>query len=244
MLICLVGDPNDLSGVYLRWRAEQRGNAVLTLPENTIGESWTFQLDRDGHGRIDVEGRSIDLQDIGGVIVRLNLKPELPRLIDLAAEEANVCTVERRHSLHWLLDTVPFPVCNRPHAGRANAAKAYQMGMLKRAGFRIPRWIATNQADAVDAFGTTCLRGMIYKSCSGLRSHVRRVDDTLRALLVEGSAPILIQDYIPGHDVRVHVVGERTFPVAVISDAIDYRFDEADTQYRVIELPAVLAQMW
>jgi hypothetical protein len=61
MLICLVGDPNDLSGVYLRWRAEQRGNAVLTLPENTIGESWTFQLDRDGHGRIDVEGRSIDL---------------------------------------------------------------------------------------------------------------------------------------------------------------------------------------
>jgi glutathione synthase/RimK-type ligase-like ATP-grasp enzyme len=84
---------------------------------------------------------------------------------------------------------------------------------------------------------------MIYKSCSGLRSHVRRVDDTLRARLVEGSAPILIQDYIPGHDVRVHVVGERTFPVAVISDAIDYRFDEADTQYRVIELPAVLAQM-
>ena len=242
MPICLVGDPDDLSGAYLRWRAEQRGIEFLTLPEDRLGETWSWQSDADGLGRIDMGTRSIRFDEIDGAIVRLNPKPALPTGVRLPDAETSVFIVERRHGLHWLLDTAPFPVCNRPQAGRSNASKPFQMGILARAGFQVPRWLVTNRAEAVHRFVAASATGAIYKSCSGLRSHVRRADSALEADLSDGTVPVLVQEYIPGNDVRVHVVADRTFPVEVASDAVDYRFDEADTTYTPIDLPGRLAR--
>jgi glutathione synthase/RimK-type ligase-like ATP-grasp enzyme len=242
MPICLVGDPDDLSGAYLRWRAERRGLEVLTLPEDLLGETWSFGLDADGLGRITVNERSIAFDHVDGAIVRLNPKPALPSDVELTDAEMSVFIVERRHGLHWLLDTAPFPVCNRPKGGRSNGSKPYHMGILALAGFQVPRWLVTNQAAAVNRFVAASPDGAIYKACSGLRSHVRRVDAALEDDLAKGTAPVLVQDYIPGNDVRVHVVADRVFPVEVISDAVDYRFDEADAAYSAIDLPERLTE--
>jgi hypothetical protein len=241
MSILLVGDPDDLSAAYLRWRAEQRGLEVLTLPEATLGEAWTLRLDVNGLGSVTVGGRDIDFGEIQGAVVRLNPKPSLPPSLELTDTEASVFIVERRHSLHWFLDTAPFQVCNRPRAGRSNASKPYQMEILEKAGFQVPRWLVTNQADAVSQFVADSPDGAIFKAISGLRSHVRQVDDGLLSDLSSGTVPVLVQDYVQGNDVRVHVVADGVFSVEVISDAIDYRFDEAETTYAVTELPEELA---
>jgi glutathione synthase/RimK-type ligase-like ATP-grasp enzyme len=38
------------------------------------------------------------------------------------------------------------------------------------------------------------------------------------------SLPTQFQNYVPGTDVRVHVVGDEVFATEVISDALDYRY--------------------
>jgi glutathione synthase/RimK-type ligase-like ATP-grasp enzyme len=242
MQLCLIGDPDDLTGTYLRWRAQQRGIAIVVLPENRLGESWTFNLSAPTAGYFEIEGSRLPFADVDGAIVRLNPKPELPENVALSAEEANVFTVERRHTLHWLLDTAPFPVCNSPRAGRSNASKPYQMQQLARAGFRVPEWIVTNQSDVVRRFADRVAHGLIYKACSGLRSHVRRVDEEFHRCLREGSAPVVVQEYIVGTEARIHVVGRQTFCVGIESEAVDYRFDGGEPQYCSFDAPAEIQQ--
>ena len=46
------------------------------------------------------------------------------------------------------------------------------------------------------------------------------------------------QAYVPGRDVRIHVVGDRVFACEISSSAVDYRYPEdAEVGLRAIELP-------
>ena len=66
---------------------------------------------------------------------------------------------------------------------------------------------------------------VIYKSISGIRSvvsslgpeHLERLDDL-------AWCPTMLQEYVPGRDFRVHVVGAETFACEIICDAYDYRY--------------------
>jgi glutathione synthase/RimK-type ligase-like ATP-grasp enzyme len=66
---------------------------------------------------------------------------------------------------------------------------------------------------------------VIYKSISGVRSIVsrltaeqaRRFDDLVWC-------PTQFQQYIPGHDYRVHVVGHEVFACEIVCTADDYRY--------------------
>jgi len=43
--ICIVGDIEDLTCVYIAWLAERRGVKVLKLSENVFGVGWGFDFD-------------------------------------------------------------------------------------------------------------------------------------------------------------------------------------------------------
>ena len=145
--------------------------------------------------------------------------------------------IERRNAIAAFLDAAPFPVVNRPSAGRENGSKPLQMLQLAVHGLTVPAWIVTNEPDAARAFLTRCPKGAVYKASSGLRSRVRRVDEELLGRLGRGTPPLVIQDYVPGNDVRLHLVGDRAFAARVLSDTVDYRWDERDTQYRAEAVP-------
>jgi glutathione synthase/RimK-type ligase-like ATP-grasp enzyme len=66
---------------------------------------------------------------------------------------------------------------------------------------------------------------LIYKSVSGTRSIVNTLEDTsLERLECVANAPTQFQEYIPGCDIRVHVVGTEVFGTEVRSEARDYRY--------------------
>jgi glutathione synthase/RimK-type ligase-like ATP-grasp enzyme len=96
--------------------------------------------------------------------------------------------------------------------------------------------VATNDVDAAKTFCAQH-RDAIYKSCSGLRSRVRRVDEALMQRLADGTTPVILQEYIPGRDVRVHVVGKEAFATEITSRGIDYRFETEDNAYRAATAP-------
>jgi hypothetical protein len=241
MTIALLGDPDDLAIAYVSWLADRRGLEWLLLPEATLGVDWSFALDGEtGRDELRYGTRSLALSALSGIFVRLNPDPPLPPGLALEGLAHTVFTHERREGLHLLLQSVPCPVVNRPSGGRANASKPLQMAELSAAGLTVPRWVVTNRRELGTAFAAGCPRGVIYKATSGLRSRVQLVDDDLRLRFDAGTSPTVLQEYIPGRDVRIHTVGDRAFATEMVSSGIDYRF-ESTTQYRPATVDQVLA---
>jgi glutathione synthase/RimK-type ligase-like ATP-grasp enzyme len=120
--------------------------------------------------------------------------------------------------------SMPGVVVNRPAAGRSNASKPYQLGLIADAGFRVPDTLITTDPIAARAFLRQHGR-LIYKSLSGIRSIVATLDASDDARLDNVSTgPVQLQAYVNGLDVRVHVVAERWFACSVRSEAADYRY--------------------
>ena len=56
--------------------------------------------------------------------------------------------------------------------------------------------------------------------------------------------PTQFQAFVPGQNVRVHVIGREIFATAIDSDAVDYRYagrDDEDVSMTAMELPQVVA---
>lgn len=115
-------------------------------------------------------------------------------------------------------------VVNRPASMAANCSKPFQLALIAKHGFAVPDTLVTTDADEVRAFWVYHER-LIYKSVSGLRSIVSQLGaDHVERLGDVANGPTQFQQYVPGVDVRVHVVGSTVFATEATSDADDYRY--------------------
>lgn len=116
-------------------------------------------------------------------------------------------------------------VVNRPAAARSNASKPAQSLAIVDAGFDVPETLVTTSPETAAAFRARNGR-VIVKSTSGRRSIVRMLspDESLEAVR---ACPTMFQEYVPGVEVRVHVVGGRVFAHRIVSDDVDYRYGKA-----------------
>ena len=173
MIICIAGDTTDLSSVYLGWAARRAGHRVVLLDEEKLGDDWSFAFEDglDG-GVVEHAGTRIPFSELAGVSARFDPEPAIPSGLDLDPLSVERFRAERRAGLHQLRERVPCPVANRPSAGRANGSKPLQMAMLERAGFRVPRWIVSNDAARARAFLAELDGPAVYKR--GVRPAVTR----------------------------------------------------------------------
>ena len=116
--------------------------------------------------------------------------------------------------------------------------------MIHAQGFRVPETLVTTDAAKVEAFWERHGE-IIYKSMSGVRSIVSRLTPEHRARFGDlAHSPVQFQQWIRGHDVRVHVAGEEVFACNIGSSAIDYRYPrngEEAPQIAACCLPGELA---
>jgi glutathione synthase/RimK-type ligase-like ATP-grasp enzyme len=117
------------------------------------------------------------------------------------------------------------------------------MRLLEDAGFLVPPWVVSNDSRAISEFAERCEEGVVCKSCSGLRSRVSRLDAAMLRRLDEGTTPVVAQASVPGHDVRVHTVGDGAFATEILSHGIDYRFDTGPRAYRATSVPAPIEDL-
>jgi glutathione synthase/RimK-type ligase-like ATP-grasp enzyme len=211
---------------------------MVRLALERQGRQYTF-LDQQR-----VENTSLDLEigaTVGGHLVTpefaVNLR-EVCAIYLRPYDSRRMRAVERaapnnpllRHALNledsllsWV-EVTPSLVLNRPSAMASNNSKPYQSKFIQASGFCVPDTLVTTDVEATIAFWEQH-RDIIYKSVSGVRSIVSRLKDSHRARLPDiANCPTQFQEYIPGNDWRVHVVGEDAFACEVISDADDYRY--------------------
>ena len=242
MILCLIGDLQDLNLVYIGWVAEKMGFRVIKLSEEKFGLEWNYFFDDKDTwgGEIRFHNEIIKFSNIKGVYVRFSPEPKCLMDSKISQDEKDVLILERRCAIQYLLNSFQCVVINKPSAGRSNGSKPFQMSLLSKAGFKVPKWIVTNKLEHLNNFQKNCPNGVIYKSCSGLRSHVREVDSDIVDLLKTGTSPVIFQEFIMGSDVRIHTIGEFSFGTEVISDGIDYRFHDGLKKYNVKQLPKEL----
>jgi glutathione synthase/RimK-type ligase-like ATP-grasp enzyme len=127
-----------------------------------------------------------------------------------------------------LTETLAFEgrvrVLNPLSAMSSNMSKPYQAQTIVQCGFSTPDTLLTDDPDDVSRF-VGRYPSAVYKSASGVRSIVSSVADADPGRIRRITwCPVQFQERVDGFDVRVHVVGERTFAARVISDALDYRY--------------------
>jgi glutathione synthase/RimK-type ligase-like ATP-grasp enzyme len=144
----------------------------------------------------------------------------------------------------WL-DVADARVVNRPRDMHSNASKPYQAQLIAAAGFEVPESLVTTEPDEVRAFADR-VGPLVFKSISGIRSIVRRLDDGYLARLDRVRVlPTQFQALVVGEDVRVHVVGTELFATRIRSAATDYRYagrDGLDADLTPTRLPDEVAE--
>ncbi|MET8850174.1 RimK domain-containing protein ATP-grasp [Amycolatopsis sp. NPDC004625] len=199
-----------------------------------------------GRTRVTVAGAEFDLDAVRAAYVRPHDSTRLPAVRVLPPSSAQWRhAAELDQVLNAWTDRTPAYVLNRPEAGASNGSKPYQLRLVAAAGFRVPPTLVTNDPARAEAF--LAEHGdVIVKSTSGIRSRVRRVGAADRARLAAvTTCPTQFQRYVPGTDVRVHVVGTEVFAAEVDSEADDYRYARSQG-YRApvltgVDLPACVA---
>src|SRR5690606_12312366 len=152
--------------------------------------------------------------------------------------------VELHQAFRAWTEVTPARVVNRLAAMGSNSSKPYQAGLLKKLGFEVPETLVTTDPEAARGF-LEAHPNAIYKSVSDVRSVVARVTpEHLERLADVAGCPTQFQAYVPGTDVRVHVVGERVFPVRIESRATDYRYPgEHAVERSITTLPDAIAEL-
>jgi hypothetical protein len=246
-VILLLGIPSEPPLALVQERLLALGAPTLVLNQRQFEsvDLWFEVAGRRVDGWLRLDGRHIPLAEIEGVYARPMDDRLLPELEGEPQGSPRRLRCRRLHEalVAWL-DVAPGRVVNRFREMGSNGSKPYQAQLIREAGFSVPETLVTNDPAAVERFRRRHGR-IIYKSVSATRSIVQELTggDEPRLEAVR-ACPVQFQAYVPGFDVRVHVVGEEVIATRIDSAAVDYRYSEhgeGGTRLTAIDLPAELA---
>ncbi|MGC4098863.1 MAG: hypothetical protein QM706_17265 [Nitrospira sp.] len=225
-MILLWGLPEDdpLEAVF---QVLQRNGASVILVDQyeVLDSSLELRVASQVEGMLRVGSQEVRLEHFSAAYIRPYDSAGL-----LRGRSANPRSSAYRHAMEFdtclraWLEMTSACVINPMRAMAGNNSKPFQAAQIEAGGFRIPETLVTTDPEAVREFWERHGR-VIYKSLSGVRSivsqlssaHVTRLGDIT-------NCPTQFQQYVPGIDVRAHVVGERLFACEILSDADDYRY--------------------
>lgn len=227
-MILLCGEVSDSPLSSVHSLVESIGIPYILMSGADAAEaSIMFELN---HGRptgiLGCRGRSYALEAIGGVYLRMGN--------DIVWENGQSAAFYDTF-FEWC-QIADSNVVTRPTSAASNSSKPYQAQLIQAQGLSVPDTIVSNDADQILAF-RTLHRRIVYKSMSATRSIVRLVDnEDLRRLDRVSWCPTQFQQYVEGLNVRVHVVGDKSFATAIHTDAVDYRYPSSSDRLSLTEV--------
>jgi glutathione synthase/RimK-type ligase-like ATP-grasp enzyme len=247
-MILLCGIPSEPPLAMVAESLDQIGAQYRIFNQRHFGHTRMILEVRNGTvaGWLELDGEGIPLESITGVYIRLMDPAKLPELegVDSSDPAWRSCQAMHNTLARWC-EIAPCRVVNRTADMASNSSKPYQAQLIRAHGFDVPETLVTNDPVLVREFRERHGR-IIYKSTSGARSIVQTFEDAdLSRLHLIRLCPVQFQVFVPGTDVRVHVVGQDVFPTEVLSTATDYRYAAqqvgASAELRATELPSEIA---
>ena len=237
--ILLCGQPEDPPLAAVQQELAAMGCEAILLDRRLAAEANIEVVTGvEVAGCLRVGGEELDLAQISSVYLRSLQDASEPKTAPSYMRLQNMQDV-----LYSWADVTSALVLNRPTPMAANDSKPYQLAWLEALGFRVPETLLTTDPAAAAAFWE--LHGsVIYKSLSGTRSIVSCLGPDHRHRLQNVSGcPTQFQQRVPGLDYRVHVVGNRLFPVMIHSEGVDYRYAPVPFESTPCSLPAEVSAL-
>jgi RimK-like ATP-grasp domain len=219
------------------------GTVVRELDQgNPLATRIVLEVGTGVAGRIEAADWTLDLAEVTALYARPYEWNEICAELGFgrtSPEERHIRTVQEIINVWW--SVMPGIVVNHPDAMASNGSKPFQLKLIQDAGMEVPDTLVTTDPKAVLEFWERH-RSVVYKSVSSVRSKVAPLTASSLARLADVTAcPTQFQEYVPGTDVRVHVVGDEVFATEIISSAVDYRYATADSpgepDLRAMSLP-------
>lgn len=202
-----------------------RGNVFFLNQHELLAASIDMTFDASSGGTLTVGRQLVPLESLSAAYVRPYDPRRLPAMTRVGGGSDQWHRgIRFEERMNCWLEMTSARVINRPSAMASNNSKPYQLELLRSAGFAVPPTLVTTDAEAVESFIQTHGE-VVYKSLSGIRSIVSRFAVAQRRRLADvANCPTQFQTYVPGVDVRVHVVGCQTYACEIRSEADDYRY--------------------
>ncbi|MEV7379083.1 MvdC/MvdD family ATP grasp protein [Streptomyces lydicus] len=146
------------------------------------------------------------------------------------ARDQGFAASETSQSLHGLFHSLPCTWVNPPTLDALAHHKPYQWETARRAGLTLPRTLVTNQPERARRFiqdigvGRTVFKAFLAHTEAWRETRLVRPED-LAQLDAVRYAPVIFQEFVPGADLRVTVVGERVFAAEIDASGTSYPVD-------------------
>lgn len=244
----ILGYGKDLHANHMLERMTARGLQVHLIDTRHFPNTIQLSLNpQAGGGALRLaDGSLIDLEEIGSVYWRnfcgVSQGIRSPALRgsteDIAYYDSMACIRA------WFQAELPTRWFNSWAAFQSHQEKPHQLRLAAQAGAQIPRSYIGNDIDLARAF---CERegDVIFKPVYG-GAHTERI--TLQHLDPEhmrkalAQAPITLQQFVPGTNIRTYAIGEQLFSAELASGDIDFRTDRG-MEITPIELPPEQASL-
>ncbi|MBQ5947272.1 RimK family alpha-L-glutamate ligase [Massilia sp. ST3] len=234
----VLGHARDPHAQHMLARLAARGHSAGLVQTQVFPSAFTISMyPGRSLGALRLEdGTAVDLEDIGSVYWRNfgGVEAESTRATrgtpaDIAYYDSMACLrtwFQARNQTRWF---------NSWEAFQSHQEKPHQLALVAREGVRIPHTYVGNDPERILAFARM-VPELIFKPVYG-GSHTQRI--TGRHLAGEHlakalkQAPITLQEFIDGTNVRTYAIGDQCFTAELHSDQVDFR---ADSGTRVVPI--------
>jgi hypothetical protein len=122
--------------------------------------------------------------------------------------------------------------------------KPRQLAVVSNLGVTIPKTLISNNPDLITEFAST-LEQAIFKPVYG-GAHAKLITPEFlapeRLKLALKLAPIALQEFIAGTNIRTYVIGDRVYSAEIRTGAVDFR-DDADVELIPLNVPPEIERM-
>ncbi|MEY2801402.1 MAG: Ribosomal protein S6--L-glutamate ligase [Pseudomonadota bacterium] len=251
-MILIVSYPGDEHTDRVQALLAQAGREVVRIDladfpvQREIDFAWPAQA--APHWRITHEGRWVDLAATRAVWWR--------RVTDFAVDPAlglgegsAFAHSETAQAVDGMLDSLDCAWMNPRDADAAAHHKPYQWTLAQRLGLKLPRTLVTTSAQAARAFiddvrpGRVVFKAFLAAVHQWRETRMVEQEDLDRLDLVR-YAPVIFQEYVPGVDLRITLVGDEVHAVEIdareTSYEVDMRMVVGEARMNAVTLPPAL----
>lgn len=241
----VLGHVRDEHAQHMMARLAERGHdtALVQSPSFPTTLALSLYPGRSQGGLRLEDGSSVAFEDIGSVYWRNfgGVATESSRATrGTAADIAHFDSMACLRS--WMRMSNGTRWFNSWEAFQSHQEKPHQLSLVAANGVRIPRTYIGNHADDIRAFCQQVPEAIfkpVYGGSSTQRITERHLaGDHLASALTQ--APITLQEFIGGTNVRTYAIGSQCFTAELVSDKVDFR-DDRGLKIVPIDTPPELA---
>jgi glutathione synthase/RimK-type ligase-like ATP-grasp enzyme len=243
MNILILGNSADAHAVHLKNALTQVGATVnywdTRLFPTQLRISWRPDTQM---GCLTLPGGyQLNLQDIHSVFWRNFSGVYVPPLKD--HEQQRLAFNDSMSTLRSLMQACPARWINSWQAYQFHKEKPLQLGKAKQIGVKIPATAIGNSPEQVREFVRVYEKAIFKPVYGGAHTQFVREEhlDPQRLNRVLSIAPVTIQEYIPGTNIRSYVIGESVYSAEIRSHSLDFR-EDLEAELLPIELPVSVQQ--